>query len=70
MAEKRIQINCGGSRFWRYHELFDAEERSRVSVKGNDLGYIIVRDTTCRLFGFHGLINGDTSFCLDHMFGF
>ncbi|MCR9241515.1 MAG: hypothetical protein NXH87_09075 [Rhodobiaceae bacterium] len=70
VAEKRIQINCGGSRFWRYHELFDAEERSRVSVKGNDLGYIIVRDTTCRLFGFHGLINGDTSFCLDHMFGF
>jgi hypothetical protein len=23
-----------------------------------------------RLFGFHGLVNGDKSFCLDHMFGF
>ena len=33
-------------------------------------GYVIIRDTTCRLFGFHGLVNGDKSFCLDHMFGF
>jgi hypothetical protein len=70
VAEHRIQINCGGSHFWRYHDVFTAEERTRVSVDGNDLGYVIIRDTTCRLFGFHGLINGDTSFCLDHMFGF
>ncbi len=32
--------------------------------------YVQVRDTTCRLFGFHGLQNGAISFCLDHMFGF
>ncbi len=70
VAEHRVQINCGGSHFWRYHEVFSAEERARVEVKGNKLGYVIVRDTTCRLFGFHGLINGAESFCLDHMFGF
>jgi hypothetical protein len=28
-----------------------------------------VRDTTCRLFGFHGLDTG-AAFSLDHMFGF
>ena len=32
--------------------------------------YIIVRDTTCRLFGYHGLLGGDGAFSLDHMFGF
>lgn len=70
VAEHGIQIPCGGSRFWRYHEVFSEEERARVSAGGSDLGYVIVRDTSCRLFGFHGLINGETSFCLDHMFGF
>ncbi len=70
VAEHRIKINCGGSHFWRYHEVFSSEERALVCVDGNDTGYVIVRDTSCRLFGFHGLINGDTSFCLDHMFGF
>jgi hypothetical protein len=30
---------------------------------------VVVRDTTCRLFGYHGLI-GDRAFSLDHMFGF
>lgn len=70
VAEHRIQIACGGSHFWRYHDVFSEEERARVAVNGNELGYVIIRDTTCRLFGFHGLINGETSFCLDHMFGF
>jgi hypothetical protein len=32
-------------------------------------GYVLVRDTTCRLFGYHGLDNG-AAFSLDHMFGF
>jgi hypothetical protein len=32
--------------------------------------YVIIRDTTCRLFGYHGLVRGDASFSLDHMFGF
>jgi hypothetical protein len=29
-----------------------------------------VRDTTCRLFGYHGLLGRDGAFSLDHMFGF
>jgi hypothetical protein len=32
--------------------------------------YVIIRDTTCRLFGYHGLVSGDSAFSLDHMFGF
>ena len=33
-------------------------------------GWAAIRDTTCRLFGYHGLMNGDSAFSLDHMFGF
>jgi hypothetical protein len=35
-----------------------------------DGGYVLVRDTTCRLFGYHGLLRGESAFSLDHMFGF
>ncbi|KAB7738445.1 hypothetical protein F2P47_17210 [Parvibaculum sedimenti] len=66
IAEKPIEIACGGSRFWRLSEMFSKEEREAMG----GAGYVIVRDTTCRLFGFHGLTNGAKSFCLDHMFGF
>jgi hypothetical protein len=31
---------------------------------------VIVRDATCRLFGYHGLMDGAGGFSLDHMFGF
>jgi hypothetical protein len=30
----------------------------------------VIRDTTCRLFGYHGLIGRDGGFSLDHMFGY
>lgn len=66
VAEKHIEILCGGSRFWRLSEMFGKDE---IESMGG-AGYVIVRDTTCRLFGFHGLLNGTKSFCLDHMFGF
>jgi hypothetical protein len=36
---------------------------------GRQWAYIIVRDTGCRLFGYHGLLAGDTAFAMDHMFG-
>jgi hypothetical protein len=36
---------------------------------GSD-GYVLVRDTTCRLFGYHGLMDDAGGFSLDHMFGF
>lgn len=66
IAEKHIEIACGGSHFWRLSEMFSETERAKMG----GAGYVIVRDTTCRLFGFHGMTNGDKSFCLDHMFGF
>lgn len=66
ILKKTVHIACSGSLFWRYHEIFNKEERQRA---GQD-AYIIIRDTTCRLFGYHGLIKGEKSFCLDHMFGF
>jgi len=66
MFKKTVHIVCSGSLLWRYHDMFNKEERLRA---GKD-AYIIIRDTTCRLFGYHGLIKGEQSFCLDHMFGF
>jgi hypothetical protein len=32
--------------------------------------YVIIRDETCRLFGYHGVLGTGGSFSLDHMFGF
>ena len=66
LAEETLCIPCGGSRFWTYHEIFDAATRQKAGAGA----YIIIRDRTCRLFGYHGLLNGAESFCLDHMFGF
>lgn len=66
VAEKSVVIPCGGSLYWRYGETFDSAARNAAG----DNGYVLIRDTTCRLFGYHGLINGAGSFSLDHMFGF
>ena len=66
IAERKIAIPCSGSLHWRYAELFDAETRQRAG----DAAYIVIRDLTCRLFGYHGMVHGDTAFCMDHMFGF
>ncbi|HEV8015409.1 MAG TPA: hypothetical protein VGP48_07730 [Stellaceae bacterium] len=66
VAQQRIEIACSGSRFWRYHEIFDAATRARAGENA----YIVVRDTTCRLFGYHGVLGEDGAFSLDHMFGF
>jgi hypothetical protein len=49
----------------RVNDTFTADERRQAG----EHGYAIVRDTTCRLFGYHGLI-GPSAFSLDHMFGF
>jgi hypothetical protein len=61
-----LAIPCSGSRLWSYHEVFDAARRARAGPGG----YITIRDTTCRLFGYHGLVGGNGAFSLDHMFGF
>jgi hypothetical protein len=66
VARRTIRIACSGSHLFRYHVIFRPEERRAA---GPD-AYILIRDTTCRLFGYHGLLKGDTAFSLDHMFGF
>jgi hypothetical protein len=61
-----LAIPCSGSRLWNYHAAFDAATRARAGAGA----YVMIRDTTCRLFGYHGLIGRDGAFSLDHMFGF
>jgi len=65
VAQRRIEIACSGSLFWRVSEMFD--ESARQDAAG---GYVVIRDTTCRLFGYHGLLGAGGRFSLDHMFGF
>ncbi|HEY4265350.1 MAG TPA: hypothetical protein VGM72_08530 [Micropepsaceae bacterium] len=65
VARRALKIACGGSALWRVSEMFSAGERSDAGENC----YIVVRDSTCRLFGYHGLIGG-RAFSLDHMFGF
>ena len=66
IAEERIAIPCRGSATVRPIEVFGAAAIARA---GHD-GYVLVRDPTCRLFGYSGLEHGAGAFSLDHMFGF
>lgn len=65
IASRHVAIPCGGSRAFRSRETFSPEERHRAGANA----YVVVRDLTCRLFGYHGLISSE-AFSLDHMFGF
>jgi hypothetical protein len=66
IARTSLAIPCSGSRLWRYSELFDAATRAHAGSGA----YATVRDPTCRLFGYHGLLGSGGVFSLDHMFGF
>jgi hypothetical protein len=66
IARRNVRIPCSGSLLWRVSEMFTDDE---IKAAGAD-AYVIIRDTTCRLFGYHGLVSGDEAFSLDHMFGF
>ena len=66
VARRRVAIPCGGSLFWRYHDTFTAAERAAAGAES----YVVIRDATCRLFGYHGLAGTGGRFSLDHMFGF
>jgi hypothetical protein len=66
IARTGLAIPCSGSRLLRYHALFDKGIRKRAGSGA----YAIIRDSTCRLFGYHGLLGRDGAFSLDHMFGF
>ncbi|MBV8059963.1 MAG: hypothetical protein JO126_00115 [Alphaproteobacteria bacterium] len=66
VARRHVRIPCSGSLLWRTSQMFTQDERDAAG----DHAYVLIRDTSCRLFGYHGLVNGDSSFSLDHMFGF
>ncbi|MDX2027474.1 MAG: hypothetical protein SFW62_02430 [Alphaproteobacteria bacterium] len=66
VAKRNVRIPCSGSLLWRASQMFTPDE---IKAAGEH-GYVIIRDTTCRLFGYHGLVSGEEAFSLDHMFGF
>ncbi len=66
IAEQPLSIACSGSAIVRPHEAFG----TALIDQAGDRGYVIIRDPTCRLFGYHGLMDDAGAFSLDHMFGF
>ena len=66
VAEARIGIPCSGSTMVWPDAVFGAEALAQAGAHG----YVLVRDPTCRLFGYHGLMDDRGGFSLDHMFGF
>lgn len=66
VVRKSLAIPCSGSHLWRYHSLFDAATRKAAGPGA----YAVIRDPTCRLFGYHGLVGRGGGFSLDHMFGY
>jgi len=66
IAEEKLAIACSGSAMVWPHKVFGA---AALRQAGPD-GYVLVRDPTCRLFGYHGLMDDAGGFSLDHMFGF
>jgi hypothetical protein len=66
VAEAPVSIPCCGSVTVWPHAAFDA---AALAAAGPD-GYVLIRDPTCRLFGYHGLMDDAGGFSLDHMFGF
>jgi hypothetical protein len=66
LASKNIEIACSGSMM-----IYPSAEFGSDALREAGLGgYLLIRDETCRLFGFHGLDDGAGRFSLDHMFGY
>ncbi len=66
LASQDIQIACSGSMIVRPQDYFDSAQLREAG----EAGYVLIRDATCRLFGFHGVEDNAGGFSLDHMFGF
>jgi hypothetical protein len=66
VARRNVRIPCSGSLHWRVSEVFTDDELMEAGAHS----YVLIRDMTCRLFGYHGLWSGEEAFSLDHMFGF
>lgn len=66
VAERALAIPCSGSALIVAEDVFTPAQIEAAGPRG----YVLVRDTTCRLFGYHGLMTEDGRFSMDHMFGF
>ncbi|WP_114394681.1 hypothetical protein [Oleisolibacter albus] len=68
IARRTVRIPCSGSYHFRVSLTFAEDELHAAG----EHAYVLIRDTGCRLFGYHGLIRdgADGAFSLDHMFGF
>ena len=66
IAEESLAIACSGSAMVWPHRVFAPALLQRAAGGG----YVLVDDRTCRLFGYHGLMDEAGGFSLDHMFGF
>jgi hypothetical protein len=66
IASESISIACSGSALVRPDLLFTPASLAEAGPNG----YVLIRDETCRLFGYHGLMDDAGGFSLDHMFGF
>ncbi len=66
VAEAALSIACSGSAMVYPDAHFAAADRAAAGPAG----YVIIRDPTCRLFGYHGQMDAIGGFSLDHMFGF
>jgi hypothetical protein len=66
LATKAIEIACCGSTLVSLADYFPPP----LLCHAGSGGYVLIRDTTCRLFGFHGEQDSVGGFSFDHMFGF
>jgi hypothetical protein len=66
IAEHAIRIACSGSAMVFPDQVFSPA----LLAQAGQGGYVLIRDLTCRLFGYHGLMDEQGGFSLDHMFGF
>jgi hypothetical protein len=65
VATRDLKIACSGSA-----TIYPADIFGTALLAAGATGYILIRDATCRLFGFHGTQDHAGGFSLDHMFGF
>jgi hypothetical protein len=65
IARETVAIPCSGSRLLAMREVFEKSD-----LAGAEGGYVIIRDSTCRLFGYHVFLSDGGGIALDHMFGF
>lgn len=66
LAEAPLEIACSGSALVFPDQHFPAATLAAAGERG----YVLIRDATCRLFGYHGLMDEAGGFSMDHMFGF